>query len=128
MNRSIEGVVTFLQDNDSLIKQLMETAESATNEIEQLADRVGNAREEAQVLVDQLSAARTIRRSGKQPCWRPSPPCGRSLRPTRTTRCDEASMPRRSPICTCNWPTPSITRQWPKSSPSAPTKSAAIKT
>ena len=32
MNRSIEGVVTFLQDNDSLIKQLMETAESATNE------------------------------------------------------------------------------------------------
>ena len=31
MNRSIEGVVTFLQDNDSLIKQLMETAESATN-------------------------------------------------------------------------------------------------
>ena len=56
MNRSIEGVVTFLQDNDSLIKQLMETAESATNEIEQLADRVGNAREEAQVLVDQLGA------------------------------------------------------------------------
>ncbi len=54
MNRSIEGVVTFLQDNDSLIKQLMETAESATNEIEQLANRVGNAREEAQVLVDQL--------------------------------------------------------------------------
>ena len=44
MNRSIEGVVTFLQDNDSLIKQLMETAESATNEIEQL------------VLVDQLGA------------------------------------------------------------------------
>ena len=56
MNRSIEGVVTFLQDNDNLIKQLMETAESATNEIEQLADRVGNAREEAQVLVDQLGA------------------------------------------------------------------------
>jgi hypothetical protein len=56
MNRSIEGVVTFLRDNDNLIKQLMETAESATNEIEQLADRVGNAREEAQVLVDQLGA------------------------------------------------------------------------
>ena len=33
MNRSIAGVVTFLQDNDSLIKQLMETAESATNDI-----------------------------------------------------------------------------------------------
>ena len=56
MNRSIEGVVTFLRDNDNLIKQLMETAESATNEIEQLADRVGHAREEAQVLVDQLGA------------------------------------------------------------------------
>ena len=35
MNLSIEGVVTFLQDNDSLIKQLMETAESATTGIEQ---------------------------------------------------------------------------------------------
>lgn len=54
MNHSIEGVVAFLQDNDSLIKQLMETAESATEEIDQLATRVGNAREEAQVLVDQL--------------------------------------------------------------------------
>ena len=57
MNRSIEGVVTFLQDNDSLIKQLMETAESATNDIEELANRVDHAREEAQVLVDQLGTA-----------------------------------------------------------------------
>ena len=56
MNQSIEGVVTFLQGNDNLIKQLMETAESATTEIEALANRVGNAREEAQVLVDQLGA------------------------------------------------------------------------
>lgn len=54
MNRSIEGVVTFLQDNDSLIKQLMETAESATTDIEQLATQVDHARDEAQVLVDQL--------------------------------------------------------------------------
>jgi hypothetical protein len=54
MNRSIEGMVTFLQDNDNLIRQLMETVESATTEIEQLADRVDHAREEAQVLVDQL--------------------------------------------------------------------------
>ena len=54
MNRSIEGVVTFLQDNDSLIKQLMETAESATTSIEQLATQVDHARDEAQVLVDQL--------------------------------------------------------------------------
>lgn len=28
MNRSIEGVVTFLQDNDNLIKQLMEDRKS----------------------------------------------------------------------------------------------------
>ena len=54
MNASIQGVVTFLQDNDSLIKRLMETAESATTDIEQLADQVAHAREEAQVLVDQL--------------------------------------------------------------------------
>jgi hypothetical protein len=54
MNRSVEGVVTFLQNNDSLIKQLMETAESATTDIEQLATQVDHAREEAQVLVDQL--------------------------------------------------------------------------
>ena len=57
MNRSIEGVITFLRDNDNLIKQLMETAESATTEIEQLATRVSNARDEAQVLVDQLGTA-----------------------------------------------------------------------
>ncbi|MBA3753173.1 MAG: hypothetical protein H0X01_03340 [Nitrospira sp.] len=56
MNRSIEGVVTFLQDNDSLIKQLMETAESATTDIEQLSDQVEHARDEAQVLIDQLGS------------------------------------------------------------------------
>ncbi len=54
MNASIQGVVTFLQDNDSLIKQLMETAESANTDIEQLADQVDHARDEAQLLVDQL--------------------------------------------------------------------------
>lgn len=56
MNTSIEGVVSFLEDNDNLIKQLMETAESATLEITELADRVDRAREEAKVLVDQLGA------------------------------------------------------------------------
>lgn len=56
MNRSIDGVVTFLQDNDNVIKQLMETAEAATTDIEQLATSVDHAREEAQVLVDQLGA------------------------------------------------------------------------
>lgn len=54
MNRSFEGVVTFLRDNDSLLKQLMETAETATYEIGQLATRVDQARDEAHVLIDQL--------------------------------------------------------------------------
>ena len=57
MNRSIDGIVTFLQDNDNLIKQLMETAESATTEIETLSTQVDHAREEAQILVDQLGTA-----------------------------------------------------------------------
>ena len=54
MNRSFEGVVTFLRDNDSVLKQLMETAETATQEIGQLATRVDQARDEAHVLIDQL--------------------------------------------------------------------------
>ena len=56
MNFSIGGVVGFLQDNDTLIKQLMETAEGATQEITELAGRVDQARGEAKVLVDQLGA------------------------------------------------------------------------
>ncbi|WHZ23358.1 MAG: hypothetical protein OJF47_002470 [Nitrospira sp.] len=54
MNASIQGVITFLQGNDSLIKQLMDTAESANADIQQLANQVDHARDEAQVLVDQL--------------------------------------------------------------------------
>jgi hypothetical protein len=54
VNTSIEGVISFLQDNDNLIKQLMETAESATQEITGLADRVDHARGEAKALLDQL--------------------------------------------------------------------------
>lgn len=57
MNFSIQGVVSFLQDNDNLIKQLMETAEGATHEITELAGRVDRARGEAKVLVDQLGSA-----------------------------------------------------------------------
>ena len=64
MNTSIEGVVSFLEDNDNLIKQLMETAESATQEITELADHVDHAREEAKVLVDQLGAVEFV--VGKQ--------------------------------------------------------------
>lgn len=56
MNFSIEGVVSFLRDNDNLIKQLMETAESAAQEITTLAGRVDQARGEAKVLVDQLGS------------------------------------------------------------------------
>jgi len=56
METSIAGVVGFLEGNDSLIKQLMETAESAHQEISGLSVQVDHAREEANVLVDQLGA------------------------------------------------------------------------
>ncbi len=56
METSIRGVIGFLEDNDSLIKQVMETAESAHQEITDLAGQVDHAREEAKVLVDQLGA------------------------------------------------------------------------
>ena len=56
METSIRGVVNFLSDNDSLIKQLMETAESAHQELSDLSAHVDHAREEATVLVDQLGA------------------------------------------------------------------------
>src|SRR5215831_13384451 len=56
MELSIGGVVGFLRDNDSLIKRLMETAESANQEITDLSAQVDHAREEAEVLVDQLGA------------------------------------------------------------------------
>ncbi|MBS0183576.1 MAG: hypothetical protein JSS39_14360 [Nitrospira sp.] len=54
METSIAGVVGFLEDNDSLIKQVMETAEGTHQEITDLAGQVDHAREEAKVLVDQL--------------------------------------------------------------------------
>jgi hypothetical protein len=54
METSIAGVVGFLEDNDSLIKQLMETAESAHEEINNLSVQVDHAREEAKALIDQL--------------------------------------------------------------------------
>ncbi|BFU90820.1 MAG: hypothetical protein NTAFB01_20070 [Nitrospira sp.] len=54
METSIRGVIGFLEDNDSLIKQVMETAEGAHQEITDLAGQVDHAREEAKVLVDQL--------------------------------------------------------------------------
>lgn len=54
METSIAGVVGFLENNDNLIKQLMETAESANQEISDLSVQVDHAREGAKVLVDQL--------------------------------------------------------------------------
>ncbi len=54
MKTSTAGVVGFLEDNDSLIKQLMETAESAHQEITDLAVQVDQAREEAQTLINRL--------------------------------------------------------------------------
>ncbi|OQW31771.1 MAG: hypothetical protein A4E19_00150 [Nitrospira sp. SG-bin1] len=56
METSIRGIVGFLEDNDSLIKQLMETAESAHQEIADLSVHVDHARQEAKALVDQLGA------------------------------------------------------------------------
>lgn len=54
METSMAGVVGFLEENDSLIKQLMETAEGAHQEITDLSVQVDHAREEAKALVDQL--------------------------------------------------------------------------
>lgn len=54
METSTSGVISFLEDNDSLIKQLMETAESAHQEISNLSVEVDHAREEAKALIDQL--------------------------------------------------------------------------
>jgi hypothetical protein len=54
METSIAGVVDFLEGNDNLIKQLMETAESASQEISDLSVQVDHARAEAKELVDQL--------------------------------------------------------------------------
>lgn len=56
MQTSVAGVVGFLESNDTLIKQLMETAESAHQEISDLSVQVDHARDEAKVLVDQLGA------------------------------------------------------------------------
>lgn len=53
---SLAGVVGFLRNNDNLIKQVMESAESATTEISAFAEKVEQAREEAKLLVDQLGA------------------------------------------------------------------------
>ncbi|MEK9142066.1 MAG: hypothetical protein AAB308_13515 [Nitrospirota bacterium] len=57
METSFSGVVGFLENNDSLIKQLMETAEGATETISDLAVEVDHAREEAKAMVDQLGTA-----------------------------------------------------------------------
>lgn len=64
METSIAGVVGFLEDNDSLIKHIMETSESAHQEITDLAVHVDHAREEAKVLVDQLGVVEFV--VGKQ--------------------------------------------------------------
>ena len=57
METSFRGVVGFLESNDTLIKQLMETGEEATDVVSNLADDVDHAREEAKALVDQLGTA-----------------------------------------------------------------------
>lgn len=64
METSMAGVVGFLEGNDSLIKRLMETAESAHQEITELAVQVDHAREEAKALVDRLGVVEFV--VGKQ--------------------------------------------------------------
>lgn len=56
IDTSLAGVVSFLRDNDNLIKQVMESAESTATEIEALAVNVDHARDEATSLVEQLGA------------------------------------------------------------------------
>ena len=60
IDRSIQGVVSFLEDNDNVIKQIMETAEGATTEIAAFAATVDHARDEAKLLVNQLGAVEFI--------------------------------------------------------------------
>lgn len=134
MNRSIDGVITFLRDNDSVIKQLMETAESATNDIEQLATSVGHARDEAQVLVDQLGAVEfSVGRDDETKVRQTAlleavAALRKNSSATKTILYEGASTQPRSPISICNWRTRLITRPSPGSFPSAPTKSRPTKT
>lgn len=64
MKTSTAGVVSFLEDNDSLIMQLMEASESAHQQITDLAVQVDHAREEAEALIDQLDVVEFV--VGKQ--------------------------------------------------------------
>jgi hypothetical protein len=57
METSFSGVVRFLERNDALIKQLMDSTEEATDTISNLSVEVDHAREEAKALVDQLGTA-----------------------------------------------------------------------
>ncbi len=60
METSTRGVISFLEDNDRLIKQVMETAEGAHLEISNLSVQVDHAREEAKALIDQLGTAEFV--------------------------------------------------------------------
>jgi hypothetical protein len=60
METSTAGVVDFLEDNDNLIKLLMETAETANQEIADLSVQVDQARQEAKAVIDQLGAVEFV--------------------------------------------------------------------
>jgi chromosome segregation ATPase len=128
MNTSIEGIVSFLKDKDNLIKQLMETAESATQEITELADRVDHAREEAKVLVDQLGAVQFSvgeqdETKVRQKALLEAVATLRKKFQTRMTHSDAAFMRPRFPTSACSWPTPSTTKPLRRLCPSTTTRS-----
>ncbi len=134
METSIAGVVGFLEDNDSLIKQLMETAESAKQEISDLSIQVDHAREEATELIDHLGTVEFA--VGKQDETKVRQKAlleaVAALRKKFETYKNDplrrgVFTQRRYPICTCSWPTPSTMRPSPGSFHLARTKSRPIK-
>jgi hypothetical protein len=52
----ISGAVKFLKDNDALIKQIMESTEETTSEIEKLSKQLEDAKKDSQSLLDTLGS------------------------------------------------------------------------
>ncbi len=52
--RSVEGLADFMEENDHLIKDILEAGEGTAKEMERLATRLENARTEAEDLVRTL--------------------------------------------------------------------------
>lgn len=54
ITRSLEGVVNFMRDNDELIKEVVETGEGASTELQKLAKRIAVSRADTEDLIDSL--------------------------------------------------------------------------